>query len=92
MELFNGNCLDVLKNIPNDSVDLIVTDPPYNIRKNTGNMGTGNGGSVNNIMKFDVSLVDLTKVYPGSEYNIQTYGEEFIRVMKDVNIYIWCGL
>ena len=33
--LMQGDCLELLKNIPNDSVDLILTDPPYNIaRKN----------------------------------------------------------
>ena len=33
--LWNGDCLELMKNIPNNSVDLIVTDPPYNIsRKN----------------------------------------------------------
>jgi DNA modification methylase len=31
--LYCGDCLDVLKNIPDDSIDLIVTDPPYNIKK-----------------------------------------------------------
>lgn len=29
VELFNADCLCVLKNMPDDSVDLIVTDPPY---------------------------------------------------------------
>lgn len=30
-----GNCLDVMKEIPDQSIDLILTDPPYNIsRKN----------------------------------------------------------
>lgn len=26
--LFNGDCLEKLKTIPDNSVDLIVTDPP----------------------------------------------------------------
>ena len=30
-KLFNGECSKVLKKIKEDSVDLIVTDPPYNI-------------------------------------------------------------
>ena len=35
-EYFIGDCGDVLKNIPNNSVDLIVTSPPYaDSRKNT---------------------------------------------------------
>ncbi len=28
-KLINGNCLDCFKKIPNESIDLIVTDPPY---------------------------------------------------------------
>ncbi len=27
--LFNGDCLEKMRNIPDKSVDLIVTDPPY---------------------------------------------------------------
>jgi len=27
-----GDCLEVMKNIPEDSIDLIVTDPPYGIK------------------------------------------------------------
>ena len=35
IELHQGNCLEVMKSIPDGSVDLILTDPPYNIaRKN----------------------------------------------------------
>lgn len=29
-EIINGNCFDVLKNIEDESIDLILTDPPYN--------------------------------------------------------------
>lgn len=29
VELFNADCLRVLKSMPDDSIDLIVTDPPY---------------------------------------------------------------
>ncbi|MCY4281675.1 MAG: hypothetical protein OXE03_01980 [Gammaproteobacteria bacterium] len=31
--LFHGNCLDLLKEIPERSVQLVVTSPPYNIGK-----------------------------------------------------------
>lgn len=31
--LFEGDCLDLLKQIPNNSIQLIVTSPPYNIGK-----------------------------------------------------------
>ena len=29
VELYRGDCLDVMKDIPDGSVDLILTDPPY---------------------------------------------------------------
>ncbi len=29
--LYNGNCLDILERIPANSIDLILTDPPYGI-------------------------------------------------------------
>lgn len=31
MELYKGDCLEVLKGIPNGSVDAIIADPPYGI-------------------------------------------------------------
>ena len=35
MQLFHGDCFEVMKRIPDGSIDLILTDPPYNIaRKN----------------------------------------------------------
>lgn len=30
-KLYNDDCLTILEKMPNDSVDLILTDPPYNI-------------------------------------------------------------
>jgi site-specific DNA-methyltransferase (adenine-specific) len=29
MQLFNGDCLEVMKELPDNSIDLILTDPPY---------------------------------------------------------------
>ena len=28
-ELWQGNCLELMKNIPNGSVDAVICDPPY---------------------------------------------------------------
>jgi len=33
INLYNGNCIDVLKTIDENSVDLVLTDPPYNLGK-----------------------------------------------------------
>jgi len=32
-KIITGDCLGVMKDIPDDSVDLVLTDPPYNIKK-----------------------------------------------------------
>ena len=29
IQLYNGDCLDLMKNIPDGSADLVLTDPPY---------------------------------------------------------------
>ena len=33
-ELWQGDCLELMKNIPDGSVDLVLTDPPYGTMKN----------------------------------------------------------
>jgi site-specific DNA-methyltransferase (adenine-specific) len=32
-----GDCLEVMKKIPDNSIDLVVTSPPYNLKNSTGN-------------------------------------------------------
>ncbi len=40
-----GDVLDAMKQIPSESIDLVVTSPPYNIKNSTGNgLKNGNGG------------------------------------------------
>lgn len=45
MQLYNGDCLEKIKKIPNDSIDLIVTDPPYFL----GMTHNGQKGSFNDL-------------------------------------------
>lgn len=42
VELFKGDCLEFMKGLKSESVDLVVTSPPYNI-------GTGRGPSWDNV-------------------------------------------
>lgn len=40
-----GDCVEAMSKIPNGSVDLVVTSPPYNLKNSTGNgMKDGRGG------------------------------------------------
>ena len=43
IELWCGDCLELMKNIPDDSIDLTVTSPPYdNLRTYNGNISQWN--------------------------------------------------
>lgn len=35
-EIKCGDCLELMKQIPDKSIDLIVTDPPYDIKRTDG--------------------------------------------------------
>ena len=35
-KIINGDSLEIMRQIPNESIDLIITSPPYNIRNTTG--------------------------------------------------------
>ena len=40
-----GNSVDVMKSLPSESIDVVVTSPPYNLKNSTGNgMKDGRGG------------------------------------------------
>ena len=39
LTLMQGDCLELLKNIPDATVDLVLTDPPYNVRVTTQRQG-----------------------------------------------------
>jgi modification methylase len=44
-----GDILEVLRDIPDGSVDLVITSPPYNLKQSTGNgMKDGRGGKWSN--------------------------------------------
>lgn len=44
IQLFQGDCLEVMKNIPDQSVDLVLTDPPYNIARENNFHTMGRAG------------------------------------------------
>ena len=33
IELYEGDCIEIMKSMPDNSVDCIITDPPYNVSK-----------------------------------------------------------
>ena len=73
-EIICGDVLEVLRQIPNGSVDLVVTSPPYNIKNSTGNgLKNGRGGKWENAR--------LLKGY--SHHNDCMPHEEYVEWQRD---------
>ena len=81
--IYNEDCYNAIKDIPDRSIDLIVTDPPYEIETDGGQ--TNIGKSLKNGLMKEFETMDITD---GIDYKILN---EFIRIMKKINIYIWCN-
>lgn len=81
--LINDDCFSALKNIPDGSVDLILTDPPYNIAQySTGNMKFDWRAEINN----DLAEWDLAELRP------RDFVDEFKRILSPKgNIFIFCS-
>jgi modification methylase len=84
-QIVQGDTLDVMKSLPDESFDLVVTSPPYNLKNSTGNgMKDGRGGKWSK-----AALIDGYSHYddnmPYDEYVIwqRECIKEMLRVTKD---------
>jgi len=70
-KFLQGKCEEVMKKLPSESIDLIVTSPPYNLRNSTGNgMKDGRGGKWANAA--------LLKGYAEAEFNDNMPHNEYV--------------
>ena len=82
--IYNEDCLLGIKKIPDNSIDLVIIDPPYQINNHNTNY---NSDLSREVSKYNEELYkcDLTDGY---NTNILY---ELIRVMKKINIYVFCN-
>lgn len=77
-EIYNIDCMEGLKLIDDNSIDLVIIDPPYllniNKVKNVSNMNKYANDLLNLKDGFDLKVLDL-----------------LIQKMKKINIYIYCS-
>ena len=73
--LWNGNCLEYMRTLEDESVDLIVTDPPY---PTTSRGHAGNSGGM-----FQKEITKRGKVFEHNNIDCTEYAPEFYRVLKD---------
>lgn len=109
--IYNQDCFDGLLDIPDNSIDLVVTDPPYEF----GN-GVGGGAFGSKHRDYHAEYLALYKetgktketerlrIMANAQKNVQntvglllSYGFDFAildeccRVLKKINIYVWCS-
>lgn len=86
-----GDCLDKMRDIPDGSVDLIITDPPYEIVP--GGAGGAFGSSKRNYHNAYSLLDGVEERGSGIRCNGFDFSvlEECCRVLKKINIYVWCS-
>lgn len=75
IDLRQGDCLEVLKSMPSESIDLIVTDPPY---KTTSRGNAGNSGGM-----LQKEINKKGQVFNFNDIDCEKYASEFYRVLKD---------
>ena len=77
-----GDSYELIKDIPDKSIDCIYTDIPYLFAE---------GGNSNSALSQRIKRLkqeELAGIIKGIDYSIL---HEFIRVLKKVNCFIWCS-
>lgn len=79
--ILQGDSHELIKSIPNNSVDFILTDPPYNLAQHsTGNIPLAGRSAMNN----DLAPWDLIEFKP------EEWIDEFLRILKpNGNLFIF---
>lgn len=83
-----GDCYEAIKDIPNNSVDLVYIDIPYLIGSGIQISKPKENASAINKRISKVATQDLGKISSGIDYSIL---DELVRVLKHIYIYIWCS-
>lgn len=84
VKLYKGDCVEVMKSLPSNSVDLIVTDPPYKVTSK-GCSGTMSGYWVE-------ERTNKGKIFDNNDTDIEDYIDGFYRILKDgTHCYIMCN-
>ena len=90
-----GDCYELIKNIPDKSIDCVYIDIPYlvkNMISGSGNIKQLSGftkdtGTQRNETRKQ-TFIELAKIMDGIDYSIF---DELCKIMKKINIFIWCS-
>lgn len=77
IELYNDDCLEVLKTIKDNSIDLIVTDPPYRVTSR------GSSGSMGGYWKNEIAKSGT--IFKHNDISVKDFAPQFYRVLKETS-------
>lgn len=77
--IFNKGCMDGLKEVPDNSIDLVIMDPPYNLLKSGG----GAFGYANR--QYHSQIEGMSEGVTNDMLDV------IFSKCKKVNAYIWCN-
>lgn len=78
-----GDCYELIKGIPDESIDCVYVDVPYLFQRG----GSGSSRVAVDIVKKNKELI-CANICDGIDYSIFS---EFVRVLKNINCFIWCS-
>jgi len=75
-QIVAGNCKDVLRKLPANSVQLTITSPPYRNAIDYGTHASGNGGYYRGKLNLDINdyLIDMTGIFGDMVYRVTKEG------------------
>ena len=90
IDLRCGDCLELMKDIPDKSIDLVVIDPPYDFMSKHYSFGKtyAGAGAFGTLSRTYHKELEKSDIITGINENVL---KELIRIMKKANIYIWCS-
>jgi site-specific DNA-methyltransferase (adenine-specific) len=80
-----GDSLELMKELPDNSIDLLLTDPPYELDTSGG--GKSNIMSIGKLCNSDIQ--NISSISKGFDY--EAYFSEWNRVLKKFNAFIFCS-
>lgn len=79
--LYHGNCYDIIKSMADNSVDLVITDPPYKLTS----LG-GGGSSIKYLQKYTDGYID--DISNGFDLSLLY---DIKRLMPKYNAFVFCS-
>ena len=88
IQLYNDDCYEKIKDIPDNSVDLVIIDPPYLFASEHGGGAFGSKCSYHSEYFAMLERKGQAGKKTGFDYSIL---DELCRVQERINAYVWCS-